>query len=676
MDRFWQEMREQGRFIDSPRLLDIPRWSTLPFSEGPSTGWIDNPTPPPLPKSPSHPLPYTPPPLTASPPAPLPLPEYHLPPADTLSTTGHQSATQQSSSSGSNSDLLHPPGQHPPVTADIRTDDESLEEGEIRQSTPVQPSPNPELHSPAAADTPMDEILDVPMNGEFKHLTSVQRPPSPEPHSLQNLVQPSPNPEQPSPAAIDSSMDEPLEEGKIRQPTPVQRPPVAAEMPMDEFLDMLMKGEAKRPTPVQPSPNLVQPPPNPEPHPLAATDSSMDVSLKEGEIKWPTPVQPPNPEPHPPAAADMHEFSDMLMKGETKQSTPVQPPPNLKPHSPAAADIVMDESFEEGKVKQPTPVQRPPVAAEIPTDEFLDMLMKGPARRPTPVQPPPNPEPHSPAAAEIVMDETLEEGKVKQPTPLQRPPVAAEIPTDEFLDMLMKGQARRPTPVQPPPNPEPHPPAAADVLMGESLDEGKVKQPTLVQRPPVATEMPIDEFLDMLMKGKARRPTPVQPPPNPEPHPPAAADILMDEPLEEGEIKRPTPVQRPPVAADIQTDEFLDMLMKGKAKQPTPVQRPPVAPEISTDEFLDMLMKGKARQPNPVQPPPNPEPHPPAAANIPMDESLEEGEIERPTSVQPLKPNLPNSKPRPPTTAAVPLDEFLDMLMRGKFKRTFPALVL
>ncbi|KAN0102418.1 hypothetical protein V8E52_011966, partial [Russula decolorans] len=67
-------------------------------------------------------------------------------------------------------------------------------------------------------------------------------------------------------------------------------PPAPAEMPIDDFLDMLMNGKRKRPSPVQPPlnqeprplPNPIQPPPNPEPRPLS------------------NPIQPPpNPEPRP-----------------------------------------------------------------------------------------------------------------------------------------------------------------------------------------------------------------------------------------------------------------------------------------------------------------------------------------------------------------------------------------
>jgi hypothetical protein len=38
VNRLWQEMKEQGMFIDSPTPLQIPGWSTPPFSEGSSTG--------------------------------------------------------------------------------------------------------------------------------------------------------------------------------------------------------------------------------------------------------------------------------------------------------------------------------------------------------------------------------------------------------------------------------------------------------------------------------------------------------------------------------------------------------------------------------------------------------------------------------------------------------------
>ena len=65
VDRLWQEMAEQGILIDSPTPLDIPGWSTPPFSEGSSTGLMgSNPTPPPPPTSPP------PPPPTSSPPRP------------------------------------------------------------------------------------------------------------------------------------------------------------------------------------------------------------------------------------------------------------------------------------------------------------------------------------------------------------------------------------------------------------------------------------------------------------------------------------------------------------------------------------------------------------------------------------------------------------------------------
>jgi hypothetical protein len=105
------------------------------------------------------------------------------------------------------------------------------------------------------------------------------------------------------------------------------------------------------------------------------------------------------------------------------------------------------------------------------------------------------------------------------------------MPMDEFLDMLMNGQTKPPNPVQPPPNPGPHPPAAAEMPTNESLDvlvKGKKrKRPKLMQplpdpglrplpnpvqpplnpesHPPVADEMPIDEYLDMLMTGKIKR---------------------------------------------------------------------------------------------------------------------------------------------------------------------------
>jgi hypothetical protein len=121
VDRLWQEMGEHGVLIDSPTPLDIPGWSSPPFSkESPTESIGSNPTPPP-------------------PTSPPPLPEEHLAPAwlwttDTPSTTGHQPTPQQNP--GPDLDV------HPPL--------------------------NPEPHPPAVAEMPVDDFLDMLMEGNIK----------------------------------------------------------------------------------------------------------------------------------------------------------------------------------------------------------------------------------------------------------------------------------------------------------------------------------------------------------------------------------------------------------------------------------------------------------------------------------------------------------------------------
>ena len=320
VDQLWQEIREPGMLVDTPTPLNIPGWSTSPFSETASTGSSLTPTPP------------------------TPLPEEHIPPApsltaDTLSTTGHHPTLQQSS--GPVLDVHPPPNTepHPPVVAEMPIDNflDMLMTGRTQRPklrpplypeprplpapmqpspnleprplpNPLQPPPNPEPHPPAA--TKIDKYSDMPMKGRIKRPT-LQLPPKPEPRPLLSMIPPS-NPE------IHS----------LPNPVQLQRPPAAAEMPINDFLDMLMTGRTKRPK-LQPPPRppwkmLPPPKPNTGSRPLS-TLMPPPPDREPRPLPKPMPMQAPlNPKPRPPAAADIpiDEFLDMLMRGKIRRAFP------------------------------------------------------------------------------------------------------------------------------------------------------------------------------------------------------------------------------------------------------------------------------------------------------------------------------------------------------------------
>jgi hypothetical protein len=156
VDQLWQEMRKQGILIDSPTPLHIPGWSTPPYSQGSSTGSIDGPLLVSPEGTPLGPVAHNP-----SPPLhPMPLPEDRPPLAsslttDTLSTTGHQPTPQQNlqpaqtlqQSLGPDSDTYLPPNT-------------------------LQPEPNLEPHPPPAVEVPIDDFLEMLMEGKIKRTYS------------------------------------------------------------------------------------------------------------------------------------------------------------------------------------------------------------------------------------------------------------------------------------------------------------------------------------------------------------------------------------------------------------------------------------------------------------------------------------------------------------------------
>ena len=215
--------------------------------------------------------------------------------------------------------------------------------------------------------------------------------------------------------------------------------------------------------------------------------------------------------------------------------------------------------------------------------------------------------------------------------------------------------------------------------------------PNAEQHPPVAGDIPMNQFLDMLMKGdfehltSAQLPTspeppplqnPMQPIPNPEPHPPAG------------------------LTADIQTDELLDMLMKGEFKPPNSVQLPsspgPPSPQnleplgLSENHFL-LNPPGFSVEPDTLSstgvgwPPQGPAQdlvtHPPPSPSTESSSSLESSSSPESHSSPESSPSSESSLSREqsPSTEYSPSaksspsierfsDEIWDKLVKGKIK--------
>ena len=388
-----------------------------------------------------------------------------------------------------------------------------MEEGEIRLSTtPVQPSPNPEPHSPAAADIPMDEFLDVPMNGEFKH-------PTPVPYH--------------SPAATDSSIDESLEEGEIRQSTPVQpypnsepHSPAAADVPMDELTSVQLP-----PRPEPPSlQNLIQPSPNPEPPSPAVADSWMDESLEEGEIRQSTPVHP-NPEPHPPAAAEI-PMDESLEEGEIERPTPVQPPPQMVQEvvehtdsPPTAMWSQMAQMAEQyGHTDTPPPSGSPGL---LTVSDYLTPSRGSPSRSRLPIGSMPNAgslSPHPPPSLHTSQPGPSEDrfppgfspnilssiDNQRNP-PVTRPPPSLELLPDQFRNTLLEGSGSPQLHPGPSEGRFPSPPGGSvnpDTLPPISTGSQPLPPPRNpaqeVTRPPSPGHL-LNEVWDAFMKGKIKR---------------------------------------------------------------------------------------------------------------------------------------------------------------------------
>lgn len=223
VDQLWQETRKQGIPIDSPTPPQTPGWSTLSFGEESSTGSNSRPlsperSPPGSIVSNLLPLSHTPPPKEL-------LPQALSLTTDTLLTTDHKSTPKQSSGPGLG---VHPPQDpkpRPPAAAEMPVDEflDMLMNGKTKPPNPAQSPPNAGPHPHAAAEMPSDESLDIPVKGKGKRPNQVQLPVGP-PHPLPNPVHPPVKP--------------PLNPGS--------NPRVADKMPIDEFLDMLMKGKIKR----------------------------------------------------------------------------------------------------------------------------------------------------------------------------------------------------------------------------------------------------------------------------------------------------------------------------------------------------------------------------------------------------------------------------------------------
>jgi hypothetical protein len=157
LGQLWQEMKELGILIDNPTPPHIPAWSTPPFSKGSLTESMGSspPPPPPLPASPppltppppppppASPPPLTPPPPPASPPPPL--PASPPPPTPPLPLAPPSPLTPP------------PPPPHPASLPPLTPSP---------PPNPVQPPLNPEPHPPAAAETSIDDFLDMLMKGE------------------------------------------------------------------------------------------------------------------------------------------------------------------------------------------------------------------------------------------------------------------------------------------------------------------------------------------------------------------------------------------------------------------------------------------------------------------------------------------------------------------------------
>lgn len=231
MDQLWQEMRDHGMLMDSPKPQDIPWWSSPPFSMESSTesvGSSPSPpppllphSPPPLTPSPPPPLPASPPPLTPSPPPPPP----HFPPPLTPSPPPPLPASPPPLTPSPPPPLPHYP---PPLT----------------------PSPPPPL---PASPPPLTPPPPPPLPASPPPLT-----PPPPPTSPAIVTLPPPSPEEHLPPPWSLATDTPSTTGHqltlqqssgpdldMHPPNPEPRPPAAAAMSINEFLDMLMKGPGR-----------------------------------------------------------------------------------------------------------------------------------------------------------------------------------------------------------------------------------------------------------------------------------------------------------------------------------------------------------------------------------------------------------------------------------------------
>ncbi|KAF8490457.1 hypothetical protein F5888DRAFT_1741418 [Russula emetica] len=134
---------------------------------------------------------------------------------------------------------------------------------------------------------------------------------------------------------------------------------------------------------------------------------------------------------------------DMLIDSPTPLHIPMYPPP-LTPPPPLSPPPPMSPA----PLTPPPPLSPPPLTPPPPPTSPPPLTPP-----PPPTTPPPLPEEHLPQAWPLTTKTTSHQPTQQQslgpdldvhpPNPEPRPPAAAEIPIGDFLDMLIKGKVKR-----------------------------------------------------------------------------------------------------------------------------------------------------------------------------------------------------------------------------------------